>query len=418
MNGRLIQVLLDYRAAWRKISHNARMYLWTAVFMALTLGIYLVLFNLYILELGYNEQVVGQLAAFIALGVAVGGLPAGVLYDRFNAKQLFTVAILGIVLTMCLMALSSQRQLLSLWAIAHGFFESIFFVCIFPFITDQSTPEERPYLYGLNLVVWSGFRVIAALVAGHLPGLWQVALNNGDALIQLRFSLVTGSLLGILALLPLTFIRSHELAHTKRIRTSLLPSAKSRSAILKGAMILAMTGLVTGLTQPFYNVYFKRAFAADTELIGTLFSLSELTALVSALVLPGLVNRWGLVNGPAFITILSSPFVLVMGAPLGFPVVAVTFLIVVGLQWLSSTPLMNLVMEIVNPGDRGAMSGVRLITNYSAQALAGLIGGWVVIRAGYAQLFALAAIIQLVFGGTLWLLFRHRPEILETTIKA
>jgi MFS family permease len=108
------------------------------------------------------------------------------------------------------------------------------------------------------------------------------------------------------------------------------------------------------------------------------------------------------------------PFTLVMGLQLPIVVVAIGFLFRVGLESLSSTPLMNLLMEIVSPGDRGAMSGVRLVTSYGAQAVAGAVGGWLVVSGGYPWLFGIAAICQLLAGLSVWVLFRRREAALET----
>jgi MFS family permease len=405
----------EYWASLAKISHNARMYLLAAIFMAIALGIQLVLFNLYLLEIGFNEDVIGQIAALIALGVAIGGLPAGIIYDRFGGKLSFLAATIGIMLTMALMAATYDSAALSVLAFIHGLANSIFFVSIFPYITDQSTQEERSYLYGLNLAIWSGFRVVGTFVAGYLPLLWMEAFPSQASVGQLQTSLVFAALLGFIALVPLTRIQRTPTKNSVWDWRSLIPSVDSRSAILRSAVILTMSGIVIGLTQPFYNVYFKRVFEADTALIGNIFALSEMTALISALLVPYLVTRWGLVLGPTLAISLASPLTIMMGLPVALPLIAILFLTKVGLQWLGNTPLMNLVMEVVAPEDRGTVSGVRLVTNYGAQSIAGILGGWIVIQAGYTWLFATAGIIQLIFGGSIWLLFHSKEGSLETS---
>ncbi|MDX1436322.1 MAG: MFS transporter [Anaerolineales bacterium] len=405
----------EYWTSLGKISHNARMYLLAAVFMAIALGIQLVLFNLYLLEIGYDEDVIGQIAALIALGVAIGGLPAGILYDRYGGKISFIAATIGMMATMGLMAITPDPLALRALAFIHGLANSIFFVSIFPFITDQSTQEERSYLYGLNLAIWSGFRVVGTFVAGYLPVLWSSTLSLQGNIEQLQLSLLLAALLGLIALIPLTRIRRAGSRGGQWDWRSLVPSADSRSAILRSAVILTMSGIVIGLTQPFYNVYFKRVFEADTALIGNLFALSEMTALISALLVPYLVARWGLVLGPTLAISLAAPLTLMMGLPLALPIITILFLTKVGLEWLGNTPLMNLIMEVVAPEDRGTVSGVRLVTNYGAQSVAGIVGGLIVVQAGYTWLFVIAGLIQLVFGGSIWLLFHSKESSIETT---
>jgi MFS family permease len=75
---------------------------------------------------------------------------------------------------------------------------------------------------------------------------------------------------------------------------------------------------------------------------------------------------------------------------------------------------MNLVMEAVDAEDRGAMSGIRLISSYGAQALAGIVGGWLVVNSGYNWLYGLAAGVQILAASTIYILFRNHRTSLET----
>jgi MFS family permease len=402
-----------YRVSLGQLSRNARRYLWMAVLLAAGLGVQTVIYNLYLVELGYREDLVGQVAAAHALGVALGGLPAGLFYSRVGGKTAFAVAVVSGVLSMGLRALSTQPAWLIVWAAVNGLANSILFVSIFPFITDQSTPRERPHLYGLNQAIWNGLMVLGAFVSGYLPTFWRWGLPATDDLSAYRLTLLTAALLSGLAVLPVLLMQA-DMA-TSRQRARLLPSAEGGRAIASGAVVLAMTGLVIGLVQPFYNTYFHSVFDANPSLIGTLISLSQIAAMLSALAVPVVVRRTGLVLGPAVTSITGAVLTLAMGLRLPLLLVAVFFLLRVALEWLAQTPLMNLIMVIVNPADRGAMSGVRLVTNYGAQALAGAVGGWVVVNAGYTWLFALAAGLQLITGVGVWVLFNAQRVALEAT---
>jgi MFS family permease len=407
--------LRDYQKSFRALSHNARMYLFTSVLMAFGMGVQLVLYNLYLFELGYREDLVGQVAAAVAVGVALGGVPAGLFYGRFGGKVSFGVAIVAAVLSMALRATSTEPFWLITWAAVNGLANSIFFVAIFPFITEQSAPDERPHLYGMNLAVWTGLMVAGSLVSGYLPGIWQSAAPGMSVLVSQRATLLMATLIGLIALVPVVRMRRDRPGAASAAPGRLLARPRNGRAIVTGAMVLALFGIVLGLTQPFYNVYFKRVFAANTELIGTLISMSQFMGLISALFVPMVVRRLGLVLAPALVMVAAAPLTLLMGLPIALGAIAAIFLLRVGLEWLAQTPLMNLIMEMVDPADRGAMSGVRLLTNYGAQALAGALGGWMVVNAGYGWLFATAAALQLLTGLTTWLLFNTKRVALETT---
>ena len=172
--------------------------------------------------------------------------------------------------------------------------------------------------------------------------------------------------------------------------------------------------MVIGLTTPFYNVYFKRIFEIDDALIGTLISLSQLMGLFSAFLLPFIVRRLGLIVGPTLILWINAPFIFVVGLPLPLLFISIAFLFSAGMERLGEAPLMNLVMEAVNAEDRGAMSGIRLISSYGAQALAGVVGGWIVVNTGYNWLFGLAAGMQILAASAIYILFRTHRTTLET----
>lgn len=390
------------------------MYLSASMLLAFSMAIQQVLYNLYLMEIGFDEDLIGQVAAAVALGVALGGIPAGLLYDRFGGKHTFRLALVGIAFSMVLRALFVQKAWLIIWAATNGAANAVYFVSIFPFITGQSSPRERAHLYGANIAVWTGFMMLGSFFAGLLPGLWGQALHSRDPILDQRLSLLLAAGLSACAILPLSFIRNEDLQRNSP-RRRLLPSSQSLQTILRGTLVLFLMGMVIGLTIPFYNVYFRRVFASDDVVIGTLFSLSQVMGLISAFFLPYLVRRFGLILGPSIVLGLNAPFILAVGLPLPFLAIAVAFLFSAGMERLGEAPLMNLIMEAVPADDRGAMSGVRLISSYGAQALAGAIGGWLVTQMGYAWLFTSAAAIQLGAAFLIWLLFQSQPLALETS---
>jgi MFS family permease len=385
------------------------MYLLSSMLIAVGVGAQLVLYNLYLIELGYREDVIGQVAGAAALGVALGGLPAGLFYDRFGGKAAFMVAGVGMALSMALRALSTDLAWLITWAVLYGLSNSLLFVSIFPFITEQSSVEERSYVYGMNLAVWTGFMVVGSFLSGYGPGAARAVWPVLSELSAQRVYLLLAAVIGMAGLIPIALIRLAP-ERSPRRRRAILPGVESRQVIVRGAVVLTLFGLVIGLTQPFYNTYFKIVHEIDTELIGTFISLSQLMGLVSALLVPYAVRRWGLVAGPTLLSLASVPLTFSLGLRLPLAAVVIVLLLKVGIDWLATTPLMNLLMEVVSPADRGAMSGVRLITNYGAQAVAGAWGGWLVVGAGYTWLFTAAAGCQLLAACTIWILFRAQRQ--------
>ena len=102
---RAIQELRDYGTSLKSFKPNARLYLAASMLMAVSMAIQNVLYNLYLIQLGYDEDFVGQAAAAVSLGIALGGIPAGLLYDRLGGKVTFRLATVGIVISMVMRVL-------------------------------------------------------------------------------------------------------------------------------------------------------------------------------------------------------------------------------------------------------------------------------------------------------------------------
>ena len=80
--------------AIRSFNSNIRYYLLTTLLLGLSVdGVYAVLFNLYLLRLGYNEEVIGLFNSAGLFTFAFGSLAAGLLGTRYGSRQMLIVAV-------------------------------------------------------------------------------------------------------------------------------------------------------------------------------------------------------------------------------------------------------------------------------------------------------------------------------------
>ena len=76
-----------YLQKLRLISRNARLYLAGVALQGPGWGIFSVLFNLYLLRLGYGPRFVGLVSGAAMLTLALGSLPAGALGRRWGSRR-------------------------------------------------------------------------------------------------------------------------------------------------------------------------------------------------------------------------------------------------------------------------------------------------------------------------------------------
>ncbi len=127
------------------------------------------LYNLYIVSLGYGPDEIGVVLFVATIGAGIAIFPAGICVDRFSGKSiliwssvLIGVAGIGQILF---------RQPLSL--LASGFIAGVGaafqLVINAPFLTTNSTSDERPHLFSANIVLGLVTIVVGKIVGGALP---------------------------------------------------------------------------------------------------------------------------------------------------------------------------------------------------------------------------------------------------------
>ena len=71
----------EYSIQLRAFSMNARLYLLNVIIVGAAMGVFRLLFNFYVLSLGYDEALLGRLITISNLTALLAALPMGYLAD-------------------------------------------------------------------------------------------------------------------------------------------------------------------------------------------------------------------------------------------------------------------------------------------------------------------------------------------------
>ena len=86
-----------FRNYWQEIrlfQPNARWFLFGTFLTSIGISIFSLLFNLCLLEAGFDESVIGQVLSFGSIGTFLAALPAAYLAKRYNARHILTLSTL------------------------------------------------------------------------------------------------------------------------------------------------------------------------------------------------------------------------------------------------------------------------------------------------------------------------------------
>lgn len=358
------------------------------------IGIYAVLFNLYLLRLGYGTEFIGQVNATGRLGFALFGLPAGIFAHRLGIRRLLIVG--GVLMTLGLISLPLGEflpaPLHSLWLriaylIAWGG-AALYFVNLNPFLMAVTPESERNHVFSAVAAMGPLSAFTGSLVGGSLPGLLGRILSVSSlSPAPYRYSLIFAGALFLLALPVLLATRAvHVEEHAgSDDRTKSAPI--HLFAMMAFVVLLVHTGYGTALT--FFNVYLDHGLHVPTHLVGILAATGQLAAVPAAAAMPGAIARWG-----------HQRTYLLGGLGAGISLAAVGLLphwTAAGIGYVSmmacgalSGPIFTVFSQgIVRARWRPAMSGTAFMTSGLSWAMAALVAGYVISGFGYRALFVL-----------------------------
>ncbi len=387
-----------YRAALRQFSRNARLFLAYSLLAGLGTGIWLVLFNLYLLRQGFSVSFVGTFWLVNMLCHGAAALPAGLIADRFGRRRAFCIATCISLIAQGSLLFTLNPTLILILAGVAGVGESFHGVTGAPFMMENSEPRERPHLFSLNACFLQVSQFAGSVAGGLLPLAWALLLGVPELdPVAARWALVTGLPLTLLALAPLAFMHERPVELVESFRDLItLRNVVHHGIIARLTLLSLLVGTGFGLTVRFFNVFFEDVHGATDSQVGTILALGALASAGSILIAPVLAARWGKATGILITQALSIPVLLLLAVVPSLTVVAVLFLVRGAIASIA-LPLRNqLSMEFVAARERGTTAGF----THTAFDLGGGIGagiaGTVIEASGFTPAFALAALLILV----------------------
>ena len=348
---------------FRGFSRNARLLLIRAPFSGLSVSLIRLLFNLYLLSVGFDMLFVAKFAAINWTFHGLSVIPSGVLSDLFGRRRVFLISYSGNLLTTTAIIFITDPTWLLVLAAVVGLFEGGHSIVGPPFMVEQSKPEERVHLFSLNGGIQVGAASLGNLAAGVLPLAFAAMFDIGpESAWARRAALLCAVPIMVCSVIPIYLIREEwkPIDIRRWVR-----SIENYGRVGMLALTEALIGLALGFSAPFFNIFFEQHLKASTAHIGMIFAVGSIFTAIVTLFIPIVVHRIGRVRTVTFVKLLGIPALIFLGMSDNiiwagaFYILAILF---IGGPYPNkgiSDPIYTLfAMEVVKERERGTTNGI------------------------------------------------------------
>jgi predicted MFS family arabinose efflux permease len=363
----------------------------------LGLFVFMLLYNLQLVDLGYKEDFLGRISSAQTAGSFVAALPMGVLLQRKGPAWLISTAFILLGAVFALRAVATGSMALMLSAFAGGVVLSAFTVSFAPAIARLTTPRSRSLGYGIFFSSGVAMGILGGMLGGRLPG-WFVAIGAPGK----KSALLASCALVVVAAWPVSRLRL-----SSAEPAALTPRVYPRNPVVwRYLAALIVWNLATGAFNPFFNAYFTSQLHADVSGLGSIFAISQFAQAAAMLSAPFLLRRFGLIPGIVAMQMAASAGLLGLSWAASAGAGAVLYVAYMAAQWMSEPGMYSVLMNPLSKEEMGGAAALNMMAILLAQLIAASVAGLAITRFGYSATLGGAGVVGAVAAMLFFILLR------------
>ncbi len=392
----------EYIAHIKLFQKNARIYLYSGFLIGISFSGFRLLYNLYLKELNFTEDIIGYRLAIFSLGSLVIAIPATLSAKKNKFSTIYMVSLVVLFLSWLSQVFFTNLIPLFSASLIGGMFMTYYSVAVAPFIMRNSTAKERTHLFSFNFAIMLLSGVVGSIIAGFLP---DICANFTDSKIEtLKMSLVIISGVSLLAFLLIPKIKELNRVHEKDVRLTDIFKIKNPLLLFKITLPAFIVGMGAGMIIPFMNLYFKNRIKLPIDQIGIIFSITQLFMFMGILLGPPLAKKFGKIRTVVITQFLSIPFMLILAFFNQYLLVALAFFIRASLMNMAQPLTTAFAMELVPKNEQEITNSTLMVAWTFSWAISTAIGGKLIAASGFtiplviaAGLYVLSSLFYFIF---------------------
>lgn len=398
-------------AAWlreKNLSRGFWIFFTAAFFFDFGFAAYVFLFNLYLLDIHFNERAIGLVGGALTLGSLIGTLPAGYLARRMGLRPLLIVCFIAAPILSVARALVVWETAQIVLAFFAGLAMCLWGVCFLPALAGTTTEENRSSGFALIFSVSVGTSTLGGMVCGYLPH-W---LSRAGVVMQpvevKRLILLACCAIAAIGFFAVLRMQPPAPQPETAKDTNRRSYWKAAPFLLRFLPSMALWTAVIASFTPFANVYLSRELHIPLLQIGLVYSIAQILQFCLGLLTPMLFHKLGIVNGIVVTQLATAIAIACLAGTHSTSLAIALYLGFSAMQWMSAPGLYNLLMSKVPQEERSTAAAMTMFCNALLGSAATAGAGILFTRFGYPHvLFGIAALavaaamlFQLLVGAT------------------
>jgi MFS family permease len=313
--------IAEYGRRVRAFNPDMRRYILFTLIGYLNIGVFQVLYNLYLSKIGLYEDFIGTFNAVNTVAIAAAALTIGPIINRYGAWIVVTIGFILFCLTSAGLIFTRSAPILLFFAALQGIGTSYFSSPTMLMVLDYTTDETRQHASAIVYSTQALAGTLGNLAGGMLPRLLALTIPAlaAGSVASYRATLMTGVVIGAVGVLPLLRMnrpqgeRRGEMAGVRR--QTPVEARRERGSRRADFYVFIGTGgilaIASGAVVPFYNVFLKD-IGASTQTVGYIYAIAALFAAVVGLAGPMVAAKLGPLRTVGLLRIAPLPFFVAM----------------------------------------------------------------------------------------------------------
>jgi predicted MFS family arabinose efflux permease len=396
---------MDWLDGWFRDARGLGREFWkfyaAAVCVDIGFAMYVFLYSLFLLDIGFDERQIGLVAGALTIGAMFGTLPAGALAERFGLRPMLLT---GFVMTPAICAVrpffASEHAQIGM-AFLTGLFLCTWHVGYCPATAALTTEKNRTFGFSLMFSTGISTGALAGLMGGWLPGWLMRAHMNLHAVDAKRAVLLLCCAVYLLGIWPAWKMR---LSCTGERRAPW----RFDPFLYRYLPAIALWSLAAGAFVPFAQVFLAHQVHLPLVRIGEVFSAGQILQVVAILMAPIFFRRCGLVAGIAYTQAVSGLALAGLAGAHGVSPAVTLYVAFMAIHWMAGPGIYSLLMDRVQESSRSSASAANIFTTSLCQAVASAATGAAYVHFGYPKVLGGIAAVAVFSSGWFWVLLRDR----------